>query len=84
MVESIRRSALYTAVRTIPGQRASPECQELQLRYLRYVLMDMEVSLSSPTRGGAGNIWTRSRQGWADEDMPGWESFEMQFCVRVH
>lgn len=84
MVENIRRRALYTAVRTVPGQQASPECQELRLHYLRYVLVDTEVSLSSPAGGGAGNIWTRNRQGWADEDMPGWESFEMLFCDRVH
>ena len=53
MVESIRRSALYTAVRTIPGQRASPECQELQLRYLRYILMDIGgvPFLTYPGRG---------------------------------
>lgn len=46
--------------------------------------MDTGVSISSPARVGAGNIWTRQGQGWVDEDMPGWESFEMLFCVRVH
>lgn len=75
MVESICRRALCTTVRTVPGQRASPEGQERWLRYLRYVLRG---------HGGVPFLTCRGRgrqgRGWADEDMHGWESFEMLFC----
>ena len=73
MVESICRRALCTTVRTVPGQRASPEGQERWLYYLRYVLREHGDVPSLTCRG-------RGRQGRGGQMRTCWESFEMLFC----
>lgn len=80
MVESIRRRAPYTCedrprAASITRAKQSSGC----IISGGVSPVDTGVSASS----GAGNIWARGA-GVLDEDMPGWESFEMLFCVRVH